>query len=75
MNTAQKDPGQFIPMSDQHDQARRHQVKFPRLMDADLKFVAAKELQLLEGLEARLHQKLYDVIEIIRKVANSVPSA
>jgi len=71
MNTEQKDPSQFILMEDRHDQARKHQIIFPGLMVTDLEIVAAKEIQLLEGLEARLHQNLNDVIEIVRKFART----
>ena len=74
MNTEQKDPSQFILTEDRHDQARKHQVAFPGLMDTDLEIVAAKEIQLLEGLEARLHQNVYDIIEIVGKLAVRAPS-
>ncbi len=74
MNTEQKDPSQFILTEDRHDQARKHQIIFPGLRDTDLEIVAAKEIQLLEGLEARLHQNLNDVIEIVRKFVGRAPS-
>ena len=74
MNTEQKDPIQFTLTEDRHDEARRPQVIFPGLMDADLKIVATKEMQLLEGLEARLHQNLNVVIEIVRKFADRAHS-
>jgi hypothetical protein len=61
MNTAQNDPGQFIPIEDRLDMARKHQIKFSRLMDPDFKFVAVKGMQPPERTEARLHQKLYDI--------------
>ena len=74
MNTEQKDPSQFILTEDRHYHARKHQIIFPGLMDADLKIVAAKEIQLVEGLEARLHQNLNNVIEIVRKFGGRAPS-
>ncbi|HMG92362.1 MAG TPA: hypothetical protein VK589_20030 [Chryseolinea sp.] len=73
MNPIQKDPSQFVSMADRCDQARKH--IFPRLMDDDMKFVAGIEIGLLEGLEARLHHKLCDVIENLRKLAYKIPSA
>ena len=74
MSTAQKDPIQFTPTEDRHDQAREQQMIFPRLLDADLKIVAAREIR-PEGMEARLHLTLYDIIEIVRKVGPRVRPA
>lgn len=75
MNTTQKDPIQFIPTEGRHDQAREHQILFPRTIDSDAKLIAAIEIQLLEGLEARHQQKLHDLIEHLRKLADGMPSA
>jgi hypothetical protein len=74
MDTEQKDLSQFTLTEDRHDQGRKHQVIFSGHMDSDLEIVASKEIQLLEGLEARLHQNLNNVIEIVRKFAVRAPS-
>lgn len=74
MDTEQKDFSPFILMEDRHDQARKHQIIFPGHMDSELEIVASKEIHLLEGLEARLHQNLNNVIEIVRKFAGRAPS-
>ena len=75
MKTTQKDPRQFIPQEGRPDQAREHQILFPRTIDSDAKLIAAIEIQLLEGLEARTQQKLHDIIEHLRKLADGMPSA
>ena len=75
INITQKDPSQLIPTEGRHDQAREHQTLFPRTIDSDAKLVAAIEIHLLEGLEARMHQKLHDVIDHLRKLADGMPSA
>jgi len=75
MNTTQKDPGQFIPPEGRHDHAREHQILFPRTIDSDAKLIAAIEIHLLEGLEARTQQKLHDIIEHLRKLADGMPTA
>jgi len=75
MNKTQKDPTQFIPTEGRHDQARKHRILFPRIIDSDAKLVAAIEIQLLEGLEARHQQKLHEVIEHLRKLADGMPTA
>jgi hypothetical protein len=75
MDTQQKDPSQLIPPEGRHDQAREHQILSPRKIDSDAKLIAAIEIQFLEGLEARTQQKLLDVIEHLRKLADGMPSA
>ena len=75
MNKTQKDPCQFIPPEGRHDQAREHKTLFPRTIDSDAKLIAAIEIQLLEGLEARTQEKLHDVIEHLKKLADGMPSA
>jgi len=75
MKTTQKDPRQFIPSEGRHDQAREHQILFPRTIDSDAKLIAAIEIQLLEGLEARTQQKLHEVIEHLRTLADGMPTA
>ena len=75
MNKTQKDPSQFISPEGRHDQAREHPILFPRTIGSDAKLIAAIEIQLLEGLEARTQQKLHDVIEHLRMLADGMPSA
>jgi len=75
MNTKQKDPGQFIPTEGRHDQAREHQLLFPRTIDSDAKLIAAIEIEILEGLEARNREQLHEVIEHLRRLADGMPSA
>jgi hypothetical protein len=75
MNTKQKDPSQFSPTKERNDQAREHQTLFPRTIDSDAKLIAAIELELLEGMEARHQQKLHEVIEHLRNLADGMPSA
>jgi hypothetical protein len=75
MKKTQKDPRQFIPTEGRHNQERKHQNIFPRTIDSDAKLIAAIEIQLLEGLEARTQQKLHDVIEHLRMLADGMPSA
>ena len=48
-------------------QADKLKDKFPQLTDADLKFQSGREDDLLERVEARLHKKREEVINIIRK--------
>lgn len=43
------------------------QDKFAQLTDADLRFEEGKEEELLERIEARIHKKRDEVINIIRK--------
>lgn len=74
MKTTQKDPRQFIPTDGRRDQAREHQNLFPRTIDSDAKLIAAIEIRLLEGLEARGQQKLHDVIEHLKMLADGMPT-
>ncbi|MFZ4581888.1 MAG: hypothetical protein ACOYM7_04475 [Paludibacter sp.] len=41
--------------------------KFAQLTDADLRFEDGKEEELLQRIEARIHKKREEVINIIRK--------
>ena len=75
MKITQKDPNQFNTTEGRHDQAREHQILFPRTIDSDAKLIAAIEIQLLEGLEARNQQKLHEVIEHLRMLADGMPTA
>ena len=43
------------------------QDKFAQLTDADLRFEEGKEEELLERIEARIHKKRDEVINIIKK--------
>ena len=61
MSTAQKDPRQFISTEVGRDHARKHQIIFPRLLDAKSEIVASKEIRLYQGFEARLHLHVYDL--------------
>lgn len=49
------------------DQSKQLQDKFAQLTDADLKFEAGKENELLKRIETRLNKKREEVINIIRK--------
>lgn len=49
------------------NQAKQLQEKFSQLTDADLKFVAGKENELLTRMESRLNKKRDEVINIIKK--------
>jgi hypothetical protein len=75
MKTTQKDPRQFIPPQGRNDQAREHQILFHRTIDSDAKLIAAIEIHLLEGLEARTQRKLHDIIEHLRMLADGLPTA
>jgi len=48
-------------------QADSLKAKFPQLTDADLKFESGREDDLLKRVEARLHKKREEVINIIKK--------
>jgi uncharacterized protein YjbJ (UPF0337 family) len=47
--------------------AKQLKEKFAQLTDADLKFEVGKENELLTRVEARLHKKRQEVINIIKK--------
>ena len=49
------------------NQAKALKGKFSQLTDADLKFEAGKENELLQRVETRLNKKRDEVINIIRK--------
>ncbi len=74
MKITQKDPVQFISKKDRQDQARKHQIIFPRTMESDAKLLAAIEIHLLEGLEARGQQKLHGVIDHLRNLRDGMPT-
>lgn len=48
-------------------QSKQLQEKFSQLTDADLKFEAGKENELLGRVESRLNKKREEVINIIKK--------
>ena len=75
ISKTQKDPRQSIPAEGQHDQMRGREILFSRTIDSDAKLIAAIELRLLEGLEASRKERLHDVIEHLRKLADGMPSA
>ena len=49
------------------DQSKQLKQKFSQLTDADLKFEAGKENELLGRLETKLNKKRDEVISIIRR--------
>jgi len=50
-----------------HTQAQLLQDKFAQLTDADLTYVEGKEEALLERIEARIHKKRTEIINILKK--------
>jgi hypothetical protein len=51
------------------EQAKALKAKFPKLSDADLKFEAGKEEQLLLRLTSALNKKKEEVVSLIKKGA------
>ena len=49
------------------EQAKALKAKFPKLTDADLKFEAGKEAQLVTRLTTALNKKKEEVITLIKK--------
>lgn len=49
------------------EQAKQLKTKFNQLTDADLKFEAGKETELLTRIEKKLNKKRDEVINIIKK--------
>jgi uncharacterized protein YjbJ (UPF0337 family) len=49
-------------------QAKELKIKYPQLTDADLKFEAGKENELLGRVESRLHKNRDEVIAILNKM-------
>jgi len=58
----------FKIFGDWKRQADKLKDKFPQLTDSDLKFESGRENDLLKRVEARLHKKREEVINIIKKV-------
>lgn len=58
----------FKIFGDWKRQADKLKDKFPQLTDADLKFETGREDDLIKRVEARLHKKREEVINIIKKV-------
>ncbi|MPQ47301.1 hypothetical protein GCQ56_09790 [Marinifilum sp. N1E240] len=54
------------------NQSKRLKEKYSQLTDADLKFEAGKENELLNRVESRLNKKRNEVINIIKKVQPSL---
>lgn len=50
------------------DQSKELKTKFTQLTDADLKFEAGKENEMLKRVETRLNKNREEVINIIKKV-------
>lgn len=50
-----------------YNQTQLLQDKFAQLTDADLKYVEGKEEELLDRIEARIHKKRDEVINILKK--------
>ncbi len=57
----------FKVIGDWSVQSKQLKEKFSQLTDADLKFEAGKENDLLTRVETRLNKKREEVINIIRK--------
>lgn len=57
----------FKIFGDWKRQADKLKEKFPQLTDADLKFESGREDDLLKRVEARLHKKIEEIINIIKK--------
>ncbi|WP_288983332.1 hypothetical protein [uncultured Flavobacterium sp.] len=57
----------FKIFGDWKRQADKLKEKFPQLTDADLKFESGREDDLLKRVEARLHKKREEIINIIKK--------
>ena len=74
MKTTQRDPSERELIEGRHDQARKYQIRFPRLIKTDGKLAAEAESQLFLGLKARLHQRLNAVIENLRTQADRIPT-
>ena len=53
---------------DWKEQSKQLKTKYPTLTDADLKFEAGKENELLKRVETRLHKNREEVIKIIKSV-------
>lgn len=64
---ANKGSENFKISGDWKSQANNLKEKFPQLTDADLEFENGREDDLLERVEARLHKKREEVINIISK--------
>lgn len=68
MNTTQtKSPEVFKVTGDWKIQAKNLKDKFSQLTDADLKFEAGKENDLISRIETRLNKKREEVITLIKK--------
>lgn len=50
-----------------NNQCKLLQDKFAQLTDADLNYVEGKEEELLDRIEARIHKKRDEVINILKK--------
>lgn len=66
MNTEKK-PETFKITGDWSKQANELKEKYSQLTDADLKFEAGKENELLGRVETKLNKKREEVINIINK--------
>ncbi|MFY8137616.1 MAG: hypothetical protein ACOVMR_05900 [Flavobacteriales bacterium] len=61
-------PGDSFKISENWEsQAKKLKAKYSSLTDADLKFVAGKENDLLNRIGVRLNKKREEVIEILNK--------
>lgn len=68
MNTLQKNTTDFKIKGNWAEQSKLLKEKFPKLTDADLKYVADKESELLTRIGKRLNKNQVDVINIINKI-------
>lgn len=68
MEKATAKPGDSFKISENWEsQAKKLKAKYSSLTDADLKFVAGKENDLLNRIGVRLNKKREEVIEILNK--------
>lgn len=68
MDNLQNKPGETFKIAGNWDtQSKLLKEKFAQLTDADLKFEAGKENDLLDRVSARLNKKREEVINIIKK--------
>jgi uncharacterized protein YjbJ (UPF0337 family) len=67
MEQAKKTIEPFKVVGDWDAQSKALKEKFPKLTDADLKFEAGKEGELVTRLEKRLNKTRSEVINIIKK--------
>ena len=69
METTQKKSSENFKIGGNWEaQSKQIKAKFPQLTDADLKFEAGKEEELLSRLQSRLGKNREEVIDIVKSV-------